>query len=40
MTLNKCDGTEWKEGLEYDANVDGISLKQVSEFKYLGFVLD
>ena len=29
-----------EEGLECEVCVDGISLEHVSEFKYLGFVLD
>ena len=29
-----------EEGLEYEFHVDGIRLEHVSEFKYLGCVLD
>ena len=29
-----------EEGLEYEVNVDWIRLEHVSEFKYLGSVLD
>ena len=29
-----------QEGLEYEVHVDGIRLEHVSEFKYLGCVLD
>ena len=31
---------EGEEGLECEVYVDRISLEHVSEFKYLGFVLD
>ena len=36
MVLNGLDGT----GLEYEVYVDGVHLKNVSEFKYLRYVLD
>ena len=29
-----------EEGLEYEVHIDGICLEHVSEFKYLGYVLD
>ena len=29
-----------EEGLEYEIHVDGVPLEQVSEFKYMGCVLD
>ena len=29
-----------EEGLEYKVHVDGICLKHVSEFKYLGYIYD
>ena len=29
-----------EKGLEHEVHVDGISLEHVSEFKYLGCVLD
>ena len=29
-----------EEGLEYEVHIDGIRLEHVSEFKYLGYVLD
>ena len=29
-----------EEGLEWEVHIDGICLKHISEFKYLGYVLD
>ena len=37
---SKVTALNAEEGLECDVHVDGISLKHVSEFKYLGCVLD
>ena len=34
MVLNR------EEGLEYETDVDGVCLEHVSEFKYLGCVLN
>ena len=37
---NKVMVLNGEEGLECEVNVDGIYLEHVSEFKYLGCVLD
>ena len=37
---NKVIELNEREGLECDVHVDGIRLEHVSEFKYLGCVLD
>ena len=34
MVLNE------EEGLKYEVHIDGIHLEHVSEFKYLGYILD
>ena len=40
MKVNAGKSTELIGGLEFEVHIDRISLEHVSEFKYLGCVLD